>query len=270
LIDSPANQTLVLGGGGGWLGRNLVDADGLRPTDVRLALDDFGSTVTPEMRRAQGLVICETLSPVRALSLENRARYLDNMRYLFERTVAKVFVFVSSAITAKSADDLSAERAAYRVHKIECEHLMREYAGHRPDDRFFILRPTAIIGEGCHSNFLCEAKRRLLAGNPVVVSNSAKRVSGFVGKGAIRDFIALLATSSGTPRGVHAVTLAARDAISIGEIVTLMIENGYSAVTCTPSETQIDDDLYDITDAVSLGFKPDNCRALIQAFLGER
>lgn len=269
MIDSPANQTLVLGGGG-WLGRSLVDADGFRPTESRLALDDFGSTVPPEMQRAQGLVICETLSPVRALSLESRARYLANMRYLFERSVAKVFVFVSSAITTKPADDLSAQRAAYRTHKFECEHLMREYAGHRPDDRFFILRPTAIIGEGCHSNFLCEARRRLLAGNPVVFSNSAKRVNGFVGKGAIRDFIARLLTSSGTPRGVHAATLAARDAISIGEIVTLMIENGYSAVACTPSETPVDDDLYDVSDAVSLGFKPDNCRALIQAFLGER
>ncbi len=260
------SSTFVIGRHG-WLGQSLVETLGFQSSDYSLGINDSGSASESDIQNASILVICETLSPLRAMREEHKQIYLDNLRNVLRKSIAHTVIFFSSAITTRPADGLSPERAAYRLHKLECENLLKEYAESKASDKFFVLRPTAILGVGCHSNFLCESKRRSLAGDQVTFSNPRKRINGFVSKHSLIEFVARLTVASNITKGLHDVTLAANDSISVAEIAKLMVDHGLKNITFSGTDSFSSDDLYDTSAAISIGFAAGSCRNLIQSFL---
>jgi hypothetical protein len=255
--------------GEGWLGRSLVNTHGFREANVSLRDDNFEKSAANLIKETSALIICETLSPTRATSEVYREKYLLNLQYLLEAKSTQIVVFLSSAITTQKLTDLSPNRVAYQIHKRECEALLIRHALAHPEDRILIIRSTAIIGVDCHSNFICETKRRLQAGEEVTLNYPNKRINGFVAKSSLIEFIKKISKSNYLGYGLYEITLAAIDSISIGEISIIIRESGYSNISCVGDSELVEDDLYDVSRAVSLGFEARSCRSLVAAFFGE-
>jgi len=191
------------------------------------------------------------------------------LEFVRQGTVGK-FIFFSSISVYEGTETAVVRETTpmtvssdFALSKILCERRLAEEADRLP---VLVLRPPGVIGQGAHDIWLARIRDGLRRGNPVTFTNGSAPFNNVV----LLDDLAVFARRLVTDvqwNGFDAINLAARESMTIREIVSRMAESTRSLSTLTELPPGNPPFSIDVDRAVNhYGFSPTPLDAMLHQF----
>ena len=141
-----------------------------------------------------------------------------------ERAGARAVVYMSSMavygnITVPLVNERTPTNAtdAYGRSKLECERLLQEWV-EKTHGVGVAIRLPGVVGAGGRNNFLCDTLQRILKDQVVKARNPDAAFNNLLHVDDLASFV--IEVTGRAPRGTNVLTLAAREPLSIREVLS--------------------------------------------------